>query len=449
MRIYMLLICLVTLQGSAQVHVAGFDAYIDSNYKPGEPGGVVLIAERGKILYERAFGMANLELGVPMQRDMVFSIASVTKQFTAVGILMQVQAGKLKLEDTVGKYLPNMPKHLLGITIEQLLTHTAGVPNAKNINSLLIAGKGWLSATQILETFKEQPLDFVPGTAWAYSNAGYQLLGYILELVNKEPYPEWMDANLLKASGMTHSLYGLDVAIVPKRAAPYIYARRGIENAVNGNPQVAYAAGAVQSTAQDLLSWYRTLLSGKLIGKELLGKAWTRSKRSNGVENDYGYGWFVGELQGEKIVEHGGNMGGFMSHVLYIPERDLLVVVLFNFRGKLPELLASELAARVIQKPLNIRALTVTPEELQTYTGTFRNTQGILYTIGIENGKLYYQKAGANKWTLYPYAKDKVFFDNTSTLGEINRDPAGRITGFSMQTRTGMSKFSLDAVKQD
>ena len=160
-----------------------------------------------------------------MQTDMVFCIASMTKQFTAVAILQLVEQGKLALDDTVGKFLPDFPASLRGITIEQLLTHTAGVPNAKSIASLLAQGRGWLTALQIMETFKDQSLDFAPGTAFSYSNSGYQLLGYILEKVTNWPYAEYMEEHILKPSGMTHSFYGNDMKLVRHRASPYLYTR--------------------------------------------------------------------------------------------------------------------------------------------------------------------------------------------------------------------------------
>ncbi len=412
---------------------------INAQYKMEEPGGVVLVARKSAIIYERAFGMANLELGVPMKKNMVFCIASLTKQFTAVAILDLVEKGKLSVKDTVGKFLPAYPEALKKISVEQLLTHTAGVPNAKSISSLLAMGRGWLSAEQVMATFKDLALDFAPGTAWAYSNSGYQLLGYIIEKVTGEPYPEYMEKTIFSVAGMDHSFYGNDMRLVPNRASSYLYTRRGIENAVNGNVQIAFAAGALQSTAADLLKWYQALWSDKFIRKETLMKAWTRSTLTDGSKTDYGYGWFIGKLQGSPVIEHGGNMGGFMSHVMYLPTEDVLVVVLYNFRGKLPELLAADLAAITIGKPLAIKPFSMLPDQLQSYTGVYKNKQGTLYDIRLEEGKLFFQKNNAAKWQLIPYARDKFYFDNTSTIGEMYRDVNGKIIRFVMQTRTGLN----------
>jgi len=261
------------LQARAQTFTKQIDSLINTGFKQNEPGGVVLVAEKGKILYEKAFGMANLELNVPMKTDMVFCLASMTKQFTAIAILQLVQQGKISLSDTVGKFLPDYPSHLKPISLYQLLTHTGGVPNAKSISSLVGVGRGWLSAAQVMATFKELPLDFEPGTAFSYSNSGYQLLGLVLEIVTGQPYAEYMDEHILANAGMTHSFYGNDMKLVPNRAACYLYTRNGIENACNNNVQVAFAAGAIQGTAEDLLKWQQSLVSEKFIGKsQFLGK---------------------------------------------------------------------------------------------------------------------------------------------------------------------------------
>ena len=432
---------------SASPLSAKIDSVIDTAYKPDEPGGVVLVSKGGRVIYERAFGMANLELNVPMTRDAVFAIGSITKQFTAVAVLQQMEKGKLSLGDTVGKFLPDFPAHLKGITIEQLLTHTAGVPNAKSVSSLLGLGRGWLSAVQVMATFKDQPLDFEPGTRWSYSNSGYQLLGYVLEKAVGEPLPEFMENTLLKPVGMEHSLWGNDMKLVPHRVSPYLFLRNGFENAVNGNIQIAWAAGALQSTAQDFLKWHAALLNETLIKRSTLQKAWTPARLRDGSPTNYGYGWFIGELQGSQLVEHGGNMGGFMSHAMYLPREEILVEVFLNSRGKrLPELIATDIAALAIGRPLDIRPVTLPAEVLQSYAGSYRNINNEEISITLENGQLVYQKAGGPKWKLMPYAKDKLFFDNTSTIGEMKRNARGEIIAFAMQTLRGMDRNIITRV---
>ena len=426
---------------SSAIPRAAFDSIIDAAFPADGPGGVALIARHGAVLYERAFGLANLELGVPMPQDAVFSIGSMTKQFTAIAVLQLVERGRLSLADTVGRFLPDYPAALRGITVEQLLTHTAGVPNATSVASLLALGRGWLAADQVLATFKDLPLAFTPGTRWAYSNSGYQLLGYLVEKATGQPLPEYIEHTLLEPAAMTHSLWGNDMRVVPNRASPYLFTRAGVENAVNGNVQIAWAAGALQSTAEDFLKWHTALLSGKFVTRATLDRAWTPARLRDGTATDYGYGWYIGTLQGSRLVEHGGNMGGFMSHAMYLPREDLLVVVFLNSRGKrLPELIATDLAAAAMGRPLAMQPVTLSPALLQSYAGTYRDASNALVTISLEQGRLFYQKAGGPKWALAPYAKDRLLFDNTSTIGEMRRDAQGRIVAFAMQTLRGQSK---------
>jgi CubicO group peptidase (beta-lactamase class C family) len=431
----------------AQDFKPAIDRLIDSNYRMQDPGGVVLVAKHDKIIYERAFGMANMELGVPMQTDMLFSIASITKQFTAVAVLQLVQQGKLSLNDSVGKFIPDYPAVSKGITIEQLLTHTAGVPNAVNMQSLQAKLRGWISAQEVLATFKDLPLGFTPGSDWAYSNSGYQLLGYVIEKISNMPYEEYVTKHLLMPAGMIHSQYGNDMKIVHNRASCYIYTRMGLENAVNGNVQVAFSAGAIQATIEDFHKWYIALESGKLVSTALLQKAWQMKVLPNGKLTNYGYGWFVGKLNGRQLVDHGGNMGGFMSHAIYFPDESLLVAVFFNFRGKLPEILATQIAAIVTGKPLELTPLPVASDILNEYTGTYVDEKGDEKAIILENGKLYYQRKGGPRLLMFPVGKDKFYFDNTSMIGEMRRNDTGSIIQFDMHTFRDMSHFSLRRVK--
>ena len=152
---------------------AEFDRLISSQFKGQEPGGVVLISQRGKIIYRKAFGLANVELEVPMKEEIVFNIASITKQFTAVAILQLSEQGKLSLQDKLTKYLPDYPAGDQ-ITIENLLTHTAGIPGpAPEAMAKLQARRDLVSLQDIIATFKNRPLDFAPGTKSSYSNNGY------------------------------------------------------------------------------------------------------------------------------------------------------------------------------------------------------------------------------------------------------------------------------------
>ena len=422
---------------------AEFDKIITTEFKPEEPGGVVLIAQKGKVIYKKAFGMANLELNVPMREEMVFNIASQTKQFTAVAILQLAEQGKLSLQDEITKYLPDYPVNELKITVENLLTHTAGIPVSDAAAMTRLQGeKRLVTLQEIINTFKDRPLDFAPGTKMVYSNNGFMLLGAIIERVSGISYPQYLEKNLFKPAQMAETHFGDDYIIIKNRAASYIYSRAESRflNALNGKVELAYSAGAIQSTADDLFKWQQALLANKLIKKESLAKARTEYKLPNGKGVNYGYGWFIGNIQGSPIIEHGGNMGGFMSHAIYLPREDVYVLLLYNFRvpNRLPEFLAGDLAALAIGKPFNIKEIALDENLLKSYVGVYEE-DGIERLITVENGKLFYQRVGANKMQMKPYAKDKFFFDNASIIAEFKRDANGKIISLDLVSKRGIS----------
>lgn len=425
---------------------AEFDRLIAAEFKPAEPGGVVLIAQKGRVVYKKAFGMANLELGVSMKEEMVFNIASLTKQFTAVAILQLVEQGKLALADDITKHLPDYPTGGQPLTVEHLLTHTAGIPgSAPEAITKLQGERRLIKLPEIINTFKTRPLDFTPGTKMVYSNNGYMLLGAIIEKVSGMSYAEYLEKNLFKPAGMTETHFGDDYIITKNRAASYIYSRAESRflNALNGKVELAYSAGAIQSTAGDMFKWNQALNASKLIKKESLAKAHREHMLPDGKRTFYGYGWFIGNLQGSPLVEHGGNMGGFMSHAIYLPREAVYVAVFYNFRAaRLPEFLAGDLAALAIGKPFDIKEIALGEELLKTYAGVYEE-EGVERFVTVENGKLFYRRAGANKLPMKPYAKDKFFFENTAVIGEFKRDAGDKIVSLNLENKRGISSSTL------
>ena len=296
-----------------------FDKILSERFKTDEPGATALVSRNGQIIYEKAFGMANLELNAPMQVDNVFWVASIGKQFTAVAILQLMEQGKLNLQDEITKFIPDYPTQGNKITIEHLLTHTSGIHNfsgMKDPEKKLITD---CTPNEVIDFFKNLPMRFAPGTKWEYCNSGYFLLGYIIEKITGKPYSEYLEENFFNPIGMTNSLYANDKRIIKNRVGAYSYGDNGFVNSRALNATIIYSAGAIQSTVEDFYKWQQAVHSYKLIKKETLDKAFTRYKLADGKETDYGYGWKLGCVYESPSIWHGGDIEGFGATEIYLP----------------------------------------------------------------------------------------------------------------------------------
>ena len=354
---------------------AEIDKLLAAQFKADGTGAAALVARKGQIIYKKAFGMANLELNVPMQADNVFRIGSITKQFTAVAILQLMEQGKLNLQDEITKFIPDYPTHGHKITIEHLLTHTSGIKSYTNMESFSSIERKDMKPEELISFFKNQPMDFAPGTKWQYNNSGFFLLGYIIEKLSGKTYPQYVEEVFFKPLGMSNSFYGNDSKIIKNRAGAYQKGENGVENADMLSMTLPFAAGSLQSTVEDLYKWNRAVHAYKFLKKETLDQAFTPYKLADGTATNYGYGWFLGKVQGSTSIEHGGGINGFLTMEKYLPEEDVFVAVFSNCTCNPPSDVATKIAALAIGKP-QVRAAI---REI-TLTGTG-------YELGLQHGK--------------------------------------------------------------
>jgi CubicO group peptidase (beta-lactamase class C family) len=310
------------------------DSALIKQFKPNEPGCAVLVSKKGQILYKKAFGMANLELNVPMSSDMVFAIASITKQFTGIAIMQLVEKNKINLQDSISKYIPDYPTHGYYISIEHLLTHTSGIKNFMALEDFdsIVKRIEYNNPMDFINLFKKENMDFAPGTKWNYSNSGYFLLGYIIEQVSGITYQQYIEENIFKPAGMTNSYYNDYKEIIKNRVTGYGKDDNGFTNPLNLNSTVAYSAGSLLSTVEDMFNYYQALNSYKLVSKESLEKTRTRYKLSDGKETDYGYGVQVANW-GVPVIYHLGGGSGFTTFQVYYPEKDLNFILFTNCKS--------------------------------------------------------------------------------------------------------------------
>jgi CubicO group peptidase (beta-lactamase class C family) len=407
--------------------------------KPNEPGVAVLVGRQGKIVYEKAFGSAQVELQVPLRPDMVFKIGSVTKQFTAIGILQLVEQGKLSLQDSIQQYVKDFPDKGYTITIEHLLTHTSGIRDYQNIDHPdPYIQRHDLTPRFLIDHFKNAPLEFKPGTRYWYTNSGYVLLAYIIEQVSGQLYHNYMREHVLQPAGLPHTYYALENAIIPKRVAGYTRDRGYYENTYYQSLTLAYGAGDLLSTVEDLYQWHKALYAYTLIKKETLEKAFTPYTLSNGLKTEYGYGWFNNMVNESKCIHHEGQVSGFIAVEQYFPEEDVFVAILTNvqsgedktdFSDRRFELF-NTISRLALGKSIN-KEITLSDADADSYTGvyTLGDASGKRNTIFRKDGHLIIQLPGGSTFKMMPVAKDRFVLVGIRTPATLTfmKDDKGEV----------------------
>lgn len=391
---------------------AQLDQLFAAAYPSSSPGAAVLLAKGNKVLYRKAFGMANLELGVPLQPDHVFQLASLTKQFTSVAVLMLVEQGKLRLTDPLSTFLPDYPNGNQ-ITIHHLLNHTSGIVSYTNLPEFRSKSRMDLTPEEIIAAFKDLPLEFAPGEQHAYSNSGYVLLGFIVEQVAGMPYAAFIQQHLFTPLGMTHSFYADPYALVPNRATGYQLYEGQYENAEYMSPTIPYAAGSLLSTVDDLLLWNTALRTNALISAATKQLVFTNHTLNNGKHTNYGYGWYVNEIANLPTLEHTGGINGYTASGIYVPDSNLYAVVLTNLdNGVGPELLNIQAVAALLGKPYAPPLATQLPEkELKKWVGAYQ-FDGVVRFITFQDGALYSQRENGRPLKLEPLGANQFRFEN-------------------------------------
>lgn len=318
------------------------DSLLNSKFSEEGPGAVFLIAQNGKATHKKVYGKANLELNVPMIINNVFQIGSMTKQFTAVAILMLEQDGKLQVTDKISKYIPDFP-NADNITIHHLLTHTSGIKDYTKMKSIWEISKKKMSPKELIDFFKNEEVDFKPGEKFSYNNSGYIVLGYIIEQVSGKSYEEFVEEEIFEAVGMANSQYASDREVIKNRAYGY-HKKENYTNKYSINFSITYAAGSLMSTVDDLLKWQNALNNNILLNKTETDKAFRNYVLNNGEHINYGYGWHIKDWNGTEAREHGGSIFGFKSMGVYVPGKDTYVVGLSNCDCNSPTQITRDIA---------------------------------------------------------------------------------------------------------
>jgi len=269
------------------------------------PGLALLVTRDGKIVRSEGFGLANVELQVPVKPETIFQSGSVGKQFTATAVMMLVEAGKIGLNDPLNKYFPAAPPSWKNVTVRELLSHTGGFGDyPKNFNFR----KDW-TEPQLLKLVESIPLAYPPGTKWEYSNLGYLTLGILIHRVSGEFYGDFLQQRIFQPLGMQATRIISEADIIPNRAAGYRLVKGELKNQEWVAPAMNTTAdGSLYFSIVDLSKWDAALYEGKLLKRSSFDLMWTPVKLKNGQPNKagYGFGWFIEQRNGHRCIHHDG-----------------------------------------------------------------------------------------------------------------------------------------------
>lgn len=344
-------------------------AAVDSlfaEYGPTTPGCAVAAVRDGRALLAQGYGMASLELGVPITPRTAFYAASVSKQFTAFAVALLAHDGRLSLGDDVRKWIPELPDLGRTITLDELLHHTSGLRDYFELLSLT----GWppdgpLTRAQFLDLVgRQRALNFAPGSRFMYSNTGYVLLALVVERASGEAFPRFAAERIFQPLGMTGTSFREDHrALVPNRANAYgPRSERGDGAWVLSEPGFDVAGdGGLYTTVQDLVRWSRNFYDHAVGGPEVAALVLTRGRLNGGAEIPYALGVTHGEYRGQRTVEHGGAYAGYRTYVLHLPDLRFDVVTLCNAATASPAALSRRVADVLVGERLGPRPATTLP----------------------------------------------------------------------------------------
>jgi len=345
---YCLLTLLALCSGRFGLRADSVDDYLRAEMRERRiPGIALAILEKGKLAKTSAYGFADLENQVPAQTNSVFEIGSVTKQFTAAGILLLAEKHALGLDDVISKHLPTAPLSWSNITVRHLLTHSSGIKSYTGLPGYELTRH--LTQTQFIGQLGKETLEFPAGSAWKYSNSGYSLLGYIIENCSGSNYWDFLHARIFAPLGMNSTTNRLPSLVLPHRARGYEQVAGAWVNRDYDLTDV-FSAGAIVSTVGDLSAWHRALDQSAVLTPGSQKLMWTPYRLTTGKETDYGLGWFIETFEGRKLIGHGGSTSGFSASCQRFVNEQVTVILLTNTDEQVATRLARKIGSLYLSR---------------------------------------------------------------------------------------------------
>ncbi|MFL5295616.1 MAG: serine hydrolase [Phenylobacterium sp.] len=402
--------------------------------------GAVLVAVDGKPVLREALGLANREWNVANTADTKFRLGSITKQFTATAILQLAEQGKLSTDDPLSKYYPEAPASWSKVTIKHLLTHTSGIPTYTGLASFANHDSR-LSQTpaDLIKLVRDKPLDFEPGSRYAYDNTGYVLLGYIVEKLSGQKYADYLQAHIFGPLGMRNTGYDSSEKIIPRRAAGYGFGPEGWENAGFTDMSTPFAAGALYSTVDDMLLWDQALYGDKVLS------AASKAAMFTNYGHSYGFGVVIDRQWDHDRIWHNGGINGFVTSFQRYPKDRVTVVALSNFQAAAPDKLAADLAGLCLGAQPYPKAVALPATALDRFAGAYQLNPASVMQVERDGDRLRIRMSRQPPILLYATG-EHGFFARTGALLDFQVGEQGQVTGGILHQRGQVARFTrIDA----
>ncbi len=389
------------------------------------PGCAIMVRKNGETVLSAGYGMANLEHGVKVTPKTVFQSGSVGKQFTAMGVMMLVEDGKLSLGDHLSKFL-KVPASWSKVTIRHLLTHTSGLGDYPEKFSL----QKDYSEDELLKMVTGQPLDFAPGEKWSYSNLGYLALGIVIHKVSGKFYGDFLRERIFEKLGMNNTRIINEADIIPNRAAGYRLEKGELKNQEWVSPSLNTTAdGSLYFTIEDMAKWDEALEKQTLLSPAGFRQIWTPAKLNSDEDASYGFGWNIGKnALGHRLIEHGGAWQGFATYIGRHPDEHLSVAVFCNRAGANAGYIANAVAGYFISglAPRGPSARKIDPAVLRSYAGEYRLLNRLTVRIDAVGDHLETTWLG-QRLVLTPESETKFFEEDSDRTMRFIKDRSGRV----------------------
>lgn len=424
-----LLLIVLSIVPSASAKADKIDEYVQSELQDQRiPGVSIAVVRNGELVEAQGYGLANVELNVPVTAETIFQSGSVGKQFTATLAMMLVEEGKLSLDDPMSKYIADAPAIWQGITLRHLLTHTSGLSN--NIYNRLNMRQDY-TEDELVKEIAATPLDFQPGEQWNYSNPGYVMMGIIIHKATGKFYGDLLREKIFTPLGMTTARIIDEADIIPNRAAGYRLVDGELKNQEWVAPKLNTTAdGALYITALDMAKWAAGLDSGKLLSRASFDQMWTPVKLNDGKVEQYGFGWGFGEIRGHRVIEHGGGWQGFSAQISRYVDDKLTVIVLTNLAGGRPAKIARGIAGLYNAElgPVERKTVQINPKVFDAYVGDYEIAPGLVAKVVREGNRFWVEPTGQARVELLAESEAVFFIKDSETQVKFVKDASGRVT---------------------